>query len=616
MNRDEPVTLITALGATNYDGKNYTFNGRLVLTGRLATVALWKLLEATNTRVNRVIVLYTQGVLSEDKRFYPELSSDPLHNLAAFSLAARAADLDPELITAIEIHMPDSLEDAFELYSILEKTITACTGDHSPLDIIFDFTTSFRAIPLIMLSAFRLLGTKQLMRLAGIWYAKVDRNEPAAPLIDLTPMLTMGDMAEALSLWNRYRLPDGLTDQLTILNKRLWTAPDRDRAAPPPVFAKLSRPLCNIRQPLAYGLPLEAAQALGALGGLVPAASGELHRLLPPLAEDFHQVMTELADIAPAADAPVKNKSDIPLTKSELDRQLRMIALMGAWQAAPAAVRLLREWLVSRVVYESHAVDGVVPGVEWLDRETRERASHYLGLLGQAAQKDNPQPWTVDEEQLRIGRLFGRIVSLRNQIAHNGMTADQVKLCDLDRKLGEMIGEAGELHESIEEAWRLPGSEAVTVITPCGESRGVVYNAVMNAWHHGSKIPGTAVWVLVSEKTRAGAEEAAAAAMADMPEGALQAPRFFMMRDAFVFDSEEAERFRRAVCGTMALGGTVYVNFTGGTSVMGYMVMTLAHELSRAFCRVHLEYLMDLRHPDEQKAEPYVLCEAGFIGVG
>lgn len=616
--------IITALGLLGYGLKTYTINDQPLAQTRFSTIALWQWLREREEPPGYVLVLVTQAVLDKPQPTY-EGELHNRNNFDALKLEAQAAGLDPTRLIPIAIELPETLPAAFKLFEVVEKAYASIRNhEHSepqaPIRTVLDFTLGFRTIPLMLYACLKLLAVKNVVALEEIWYAKVDNNQAVAPMIDLSPALEMADWTNAIELWRRHGMQEDLARRLTLMGKRLslqaWQTkiPNEGKNV-----TALATALTNSALPLYYGLPMEFALNTRTVPDIADRALGQVGELNPPLREELATLTAELTALTIASDQRPDDKMSYPLTQQELQRQRAFIAAMLKRQVGPDAVRLMREWLVSRVVFATYAPahDAQIPGEVWLAHSVREQAAAYLGFLGYAAREldqDRPVLMALTAEQLTVGRLFAMISDRRNAIAHNGMATNVVNLAGIETKLADLLITLDHADAYCLSGWSIPRKDTILVVTPFGKSNGVALNAARCAWQRAGQPTELDVLIAPSEATvAAAAQETKLLDQFFSDHNVALTIHTFPLVDPFHLNPDQQQAFERYAFSLVSMGATAFVNLTGGTTVMGYMMNRLVASFRRAFIRVHSMYLIINQTSAPDETAPMSACEAGFV---
>ena len=167
-----------------------------------------------------------------------------------------------------------------------------------------------------------------------------------------------------------------------------------------------ARDLGNFSEAYLSALPLELGwQARNVLD----RRRRPLRRLLRddhhlPLAEKLDERLAEILEpLALAESVPGDGwKRQVRLSRNELERQARIVDDLLERKNYATALRLMREWLVSWVIYQQD------PHRDWLSRDVRQQAEGFLRAI-KAIGGDAGLGGVLTEEQRELGSCSGAI---------------------------------------------------------------------------------------------------------------------------------------------------------------------------------------------------------------
>ena len=375
--------LLTVLG-TNPRPARYTLGGREA-EAPLAAVALFSLLPKED-RPDRVLALCTA-----------EAEQD------SFPLLAGALGVQLP-VEALQIPAGDSQEhvDVF-----LEKVVGAIDQG---AELTVDVTHGYRHFSFLTYVAVLYLAALRGVTIRGAYYGLLNPDDPS-PFLDLRPLLDLPRWVYALEV-----LRD--TGSALPIARNLLERSDRQTAR------DNARDLEHLSEAFLSGLPLElgwqSRNVLAYRRKPLQKLLGERgHRL--PLADKLVGRLSDLLEPF-ALDESVSGegwKRHLRLSERELGRQAKFIDDLLARESHATALGLMREWLVSWVVYQQ------APDDDWLSRQVRQRAEGLLHAI-KALSGDPGLRGILGEEQRKLGAFWNDLAEVRNAYAHHGMRGDDL----------------------------------------------------------------------------------------------------------------------------------------------------------------------------------------------
>jgi len=551
--------LLTVLGVNSRSAR-YVLEDREV-EARLAPVALLDLMPE-KCRPGRVLALCP-----------PEAKRESLPLLVE-ALRGRLP------IEAVSIPGGETQED-------VSRFLATVVGEIDPgVELTVDVTHGFRHFSFLTYIALLYLASLHGVRVRAAYYGMLTPEGPS-PFLDLRPLLDLPRWIYALEV-----LRD--TGSALPIARNLLEGPRgqpaRDNA----------RDLLRLSEAYLSGLPLELGwqarnvltnrekplrRLLGERGHRLPLADelvGRLSDLLEPLA----------LDESFSGDGW---KGHLRLTESELGRQAKIIDDLLERESYATALGLMREWLVSWVVFQQTGEGN------WLRRDVRQKAEGFLHAVRSIA-GDPELRGTLTDEQRALGRFWNDLAEVRNAYAHHGMRGDDLAR---DGKLAaartrvltrwkESIRSGLACSMSIGEA---PGGRVL--ISPIGKRPGVLFSAVHAARRSGAGGDPTLCLVICSRDTEG--------LIADAVEQAQFAGVYqpLVLADAFSGGCGEIKQLAMAARKHFIGAIEVMVNATGGTTLMGLAAEELASVARSLACPVRRFGLIDRRSAREQDMEPY-----------
>lgn len=466
-------------------------------------------------------------------------------------------------VEAVSVSWSDKQEDVNKYLALVANAIPR----DQEVQITVDVTHGYRHFAFLTYVAVLHLSALRGIRVRGAYYGLL--QDKVSPFLDLQPLLE-------LPLWYHALQTLGETGSALALAELLESRfPD----------SHFARDLEQISQAYLSGLPLELGQQVHEFLRLRPKPLKKLLRAegLVPLSDELVDRLAEI--LAPFGfPQPVSGggwKSKFELGDDELLRQARFIDDLLQRDSFATALGLMNEWTISWVTCQIQ-VEG-----QWLDRGQRGRAANLLGAIA-AVGKDPDLQHLLTDDQRALGEFWHLLSELRNAYHHHGMRA-QVLVGNpgLSAKLERVLaywqnlcscpGLSLELGES--------GSSPI-VVSPIGRRPGVLFSALQACRASGAGEPGTCL-VICSPET----EELAAEALARAEyKGQMERLPIDPYGNAAEIGRVAQEARRHLVGAT-----TVFVNVTGGTTLMGLAAEAIAKEAHALACPVRRFGLIDRR---------------------
>ena len=563
--------LLTVLGTNPKPiPPRYTLGGEQC-GARLAPIALFDLLPEED-RPDRILALCTP----EAKRDSWPLLEDALGTRCPTE--------------AIDIPSGDKQLDI----DIFLETVTGAVAGH--VDLTVDVTHGFRHFSFLTYVSVLYLAALRGVTIRGAYYGMLNRDAPS-PFLDLRPLLELPRWVHALKVLREtgstlpmaWILEDGPTGQTA-----------RDNA----------RDLNRLSEAYLSGLPLEFGWQ---------ARNIRTHRCKPLrklLRDDHHlplagKVVEHLAEILEpfvldGAAVGSGWKRQVGISKSELNRQTSMIDALLTRGSYATALRLMREWVVSWVIYRRALQE------DWLARDARSAAEGLLHAI-RAIGSDPDLRDTLTEDQRALGRLWSGLAEIRNAYAHHGMRGDDLVRDDkLESNRHRVLDYWRETLRSCPAiSLSIGGSSGGRVlVSPIGRRPGVLFSALHACRADGDGGEPALCLVVCSHETVGMIEEVLARTEFS---GGFEP---LLLEDAFGGGGNEVRRLAKDARKHFIGATEVLVNVTGGTTLMGLAAEELAVTARSLACPVRRFGLIDRRPPERQTAEPYCIGEPFWIDAG
>lgn len=553
--------LLTVLGKTPRPAR-YTLEGREA-EAQLAPVALFDLLPEAE-RPEQILAVCT-----------PEARE------ASWPLLEQALNGRCEL-RLVEINGGENQEDV-AVY--LEKVTGAVSDD---VDLTVDVTHGFRHFSFLTYIATLYLSELRGIRVRGAYYGLLN-PESSGPFLDLRPLLELPHWIHALQVLRETGSALPMAEALR----------DRTRNS-------LARDLSRLSEAYLSGLPIELGrQARSVRGNLKPLRRtlGRDHAL--PLSRElvdrFDETVAPFALSDPFSGDGWKRK--VALSENELKRQAQIVDDLLKRGNLAAALGLMNEWVISWVVLRSGLKD------EWLKFDpVRRKAAGLLGAI-MAVEKDPELSKSLTDEQRSLGEFWRSLSSLRNAYHHHGMRPQPlIGERDAERSLAAICDYwHGTLRRLPDFPLALGGSSSGRIlISPIGNRPGVLYSAFHACREDDGELPSLCL-VICSRQTENGIAEAASRVGFT---GTIERLRFEDPQGGLA----ELEPLTKMVRSWLIGAENVFVNVTGGTTLMGFAAEKMAEEARKLACPTVRRFgLIDRRSPAEQDADPYRVGEPFWL---
>jgi hypothetical protein len=554
--------LITSVGLGNYKELNYCFGSNKCRTS-FAPVAVARLINMKGARASVLVTREARDM------YYERVAAELI-----------AAGLNPR---PLDIPGGGSEEDILEILAIITSEVNE--GD----SVVLDVTFSLRHLPFIYLAALIYLVGLKKVKLKGIFYGAFDLKQGEdAPIIEITYLYQLIEWYRGLTnarqegdfrpLGKLLKSDVGRLFKSGIENKKL---------------ARISRLAGDLAFSLASVLPLEvgmkAGNILTLLKNLELSTGSALTSILA-----LDSLGRSLGDWqVPESQVSGLNKEGIELGKEELNRQLALAEWYVGRMNLPAALLVLREWMITRLQFAAGHCSS------WLGYSCRKPYEKTLNAINERARHSLGNQLEKD-----LASTWGRISRLRNQFAHAGMDSDEVRVSP--DEVRNVLQECKKLME-IDIPSSIPArSDNVCLVSPLGLSRGVLYSAL--------KLfnPDRLVVVTSPEASQSIPEilEVAGYNGLDLMVIKLADPH------SGFDEAKDIAANNDNLIKSLAMAGKVVVNITGGTTAMQYAVERIAGEASKLGTSVKKVALVDKRPYEEQRVKPYVCGEIVVLDEG
>lgn len=566
-NPDREHVLLTVLGL---DPKVATYDlGGEQAESRLAPVALYELLSEED-RPHRVLALCTPQA---EERTLPVLRQ------------LMGQDCP---VTAVQVPADDTDEAVAAFLTRLAESV--------PVDaeLTVDVTHGLRHMSFLTYVGVLYLTALRQVRLRGAYYGLLRPPPELSVFFDLRPLVELPQWFHALRV-----LRD--TGSAHVVADLVLASGEKDAC-------QVGRALRALSETYGWGLPIELGYLAGRfLTEQVEPLGNVLRAQRLPLADELvGDLVHVLAGQRLRQEVTGEDwKARAALDRAELERLAGIIDGFLARKDYPNAFGLMREWLVLWAMWRT--------GQErhWLDYYKRKRTENRLTGLRERANGGKPLP----PEQATVGVVWGHLQKLRNPYAHHGLDKEVTLSTE-----GDVPLRAAEVIEVWQTTLRAvpeisldfpPVRERRVLVSPVGMRPGALFSALGVA--DPAKV-GLLV-VVCSATTQAAVDEACQAA------GYTGEVAYIRLDDPFAGVKELSRRVDEAAAYLLD-ASEVYVNVTGGTTLMGVLVEQIAWRARRAERvngvrrperPVYRFALIDRRPSLEQETDPYQQGEVCWL---
>jgi hypothetical protein len=539
---------------------------------RLAPLALLDLLPNTE-RPDRVVALCTREAKEE---------SWPLLEHAIASLYV----VDP-----IDVPAGHAQKD---IDTFLERVSQAIPADRE-VDLTVDVTHGYRHFSFLTYTAVLYLTALRGVRVRGAYYGLLRQNK-VSPFLDLRPLLALPRWFHALQVLRE-------TGSASPIAALLADGPQS------PSARSISRDLSLISEAYLSGLPIELGQQVRGFCEQRPKPLKKLlrndHHL--PLAAELVRGLTSTLDPFQLVGQVSGNgwKRKTVLSRVELERQARLIDDLLDHESLATALGLMNEWAVSWVAWRVEDTGA------WLDyKAVRRRAAGLLGAFAAVGSDPDLDP-ILSDDQRALGGFWSQLCELRNAYHHHGMRPQVlVGNGQIDRKLKDVQSYWRETLSRLPDLPLTLGSARVgrVLVSPIGRRPGVLFSALRVAQAKDQEAPAACL-VICSRETEELIDEAVRHAAYDGPIESL------VLGDPYG-GRAEIERVVKMARKSLIGADEVFVNVTGGTTLMGLTAEAVASAARGLACPVRRFGLIDRRPPVQQDSDPYQAGEPFWLDAG
>ncbi|PNK19159.1 TIGR02221 family CRISPR-associated protein [Cylindrospermopsis raciborskii] len=340
-------------------------------------------------------------------------------------LANKSVKLEP----VFDIPESNSLDDSWLIFD----KITNCLNEGDR--VIFDLTHSFRSIPVIALLAISYLRTVKQVQIEGVLYGAFDPNAQGAdtPTYDLLPMLSLLDWLAAADRF--VKVGDG-SPLAELLKNTISNDEKRDDPTLRPPFKEFKDTadiINRISLAIALVRPVEILEETTKLEEIIKKAESSFDKRAKPFGLISQKLTQEYGQFA------LENPTNSENLAQGLRLQFQLIDWYIKRHQVVQAMTLAREWLVSVLAYRLGEEDPLNKD----QREQVENALHNGQIKVRGKEITLISPWDDEFEKLPDFNLFsvewGKLVKIRNDIAHVGMNKSPQKAESLEKTAAKII---------------------------------------------------------------------------------------------------------------------------------------------------------------------------------
>jgi CRISPR-associated DxTHG motif protein len=385
------MQLITVLGIGRYEETCYTWQGKDYRT-RFVAKALCHFFEP-----NVVKVLVTK----EARDTHWENLKDSLG--------------DEITVTPVPIPSGRSETEIWEIFDAVVDSVEANS------EIIFDITHSWRSIPMFVLLASAFLRKAKNVDIQGVYYGAWDREQPKAPILDLTPTIKLLDW---LTATDKFIATGSSVELAKILSGIQRELHQQQAETKPTRLINLSGNIKAISESIDLVRSKDLIEQAAKLQRMSSQdIKSELGIFAKPFELLFEQIQDDYGQFA-------LNESEIQDDTLILQKQFLLIRWYVVKGFSGQAILLSREWLISSLV--------VSEGIPYSNKGEREDITSQLGaMIGE--KRDLQQPIARHTNADNLSAIWSKITQYRNDVAHVGERPNPASAATLHRYVKENL---------------------------------------------------------------------------------------------------------------------------------------------------------------------------------
>jgi len=562
---DMDYYLLTSLGVRPQDGR-YKLENRIE-SGNFSSSALVKLLEQ---KPKKVFVLLTSKAREKSlEEFQKEIG------------------LETEIID-----IPDGVNDE-EIKTIIRKILMVIPEGSN---LILDISQGFRHFPFLFFTSVLYLQSFRGVNIHKIYYGMYEKipEYGFSPIIELGSILEMVEWYHSVKDFSEMKLSGNLAKMIdNKLNDRSLNRISKD------FIEKITIQIKRFDDFYGTGLPMGIGDSSKSLINqfknnetklkngskeIIPLG-GELFKFATKSLEDF-----KLVD---SISTSGKWKEKFKLDYTELERQCRIIDSFFTTGHYVNAIRLMREWIISRCTLSSDITNG------WLKRSKRAPVERLLGSIRWQAEKG-----ILVDDKKELASIWDSISKYRNEIAHNGMNEERIDISrNLDRieKIWKRMKEL--MHDDKYWDLKIGGEGGKLLITPFGFSKGLLYSAI--------KLINPDNCIIITSKEAA----------SSIPEIMKKAGYIGNYELIDIIDPHTGYNEIKDIINTLIPNRAgifldadeIIINLTGGTTTLQVLVDVISHKCWEMGKDPNKVIILDKRDAQEQRDNPYVTGEIIYL---
>jgi len=324
-------------------------------------------------------------------------------------------------VRIVDINTPSNEREVWELFE------TIATHIEKSDRIIFDLTHAFRHTVLISFLAILYLKEVKGVEIERIFYG-LHTNDLFTPVIDLTSAVVVVDWLYSTREYMNYARGENLADLMRGVNKRLHLQKEIETG----VIRTMGSLIDVYSKAMRYGLVPITMEKANTISEKLPEFEENLKKVREPLwpvVESLHEVTQFLGDYTgPLSIALVETIHKI--SEEQLKRGYPAKSLESMRENMVNLVLLIMGRHDSKYIEDWLEWDGV--------RATASRILTGMELEEANEEFDRPELYDVVTQEIasigiqaKLLSLWSRIKSIRNPLAHAGMTKERVDVKDV-----------------------------------------------------------------------------------------------------------------------------------------------------------------------------------------
>ena len=366
------MQLITVLGTGRYEETCYTWQGKDYTT-KFVAKALCHFFEPDVVKV----------LVTKEAR---DTHWENLRN----SLGAQIS------VTPVPIPSGRSETEIWEIFDAVVDSVEVNSK------IIFDITHSWRSIPMFVLLASAFLRKAKNVDIQGVYYGAWDRDQPKAPILDLTPTIKLLDWLTATDKFISTGSSVELAKILSSIQRELHQQQAETR---PTRLINLSGNIKAISESIDLVRSKDLIEQAAKLQRMSSQdIKSELGIFAKPFELLFEQIQDDYGQFA-------LNESEIQDDTLILQKQFLLIRWYIVKGLSAQAILLSREWIISSLLISKN--------IKYSNKDERDPIEKQLrAMIGE--NRDLEQPVARHTNANDLSAIWSTITNYRNDIAHAG----------------------------------------------------------------------------------------------------------------------------------------------------------------------------------------------------